>query len=175
MREYLKESQKQVEEHLRIIQKEINAVFRELNRHLILFATAILSFSLIIFQNEMVINNLNIFDKWILSIIWIVLGLSILLGIAQFYIDYKFFKEMNQAYTSMAKDIIHERVTEEIKSSKYDKDIADENIIEAMIIQEIIKKHKDIPIESSTKCINYQVKCVIISLILLLIFMIKFL
>lgn len=172
---YLEKQQKEAEKYSFEIQKEANEAVKELNKHLILFATAILSFSLFIFQNEKIIKNIIIIDKYILIIIWILLGLSIPFGIAQFYTDYNFFKKWNKTYKSIIQDITSERINEKIRNT-IDETMKDETISQEYIIQKIMKKYESVvKEESSTICIKSQVTCVSISLCLLLYIMIKLL
>ncbi len=172
---YLEKQQKEAEKYSFVIQKEANEAVKELNKHLILFATAILSFSLFIFQNEKIIKNIIIIDKYILVIIWILLGLSIPFGIAQFYTDYNFFKKWNKTYKSIIQDITSERITEKIRNT-IDETMKDETISQDYVIQKIMKKYESVvKEESSTIWIKSQVTCVSISLCLLLYIMIKFL
>ena len=165
---YLVKQQNEAEKYSFEIQKEANEAVKELNKHLILFSTAILSFSLYIFQNEKIVKNIIITDKYILIFIWILLGLSIPFRIAQFYTDYNFFKKWNKTYKSIILDIASERITEKIRNT-IDEDMKDETISQDYVIQIIMKKYKSvIKEESSIFCIKFQVTCVSISLCFLL-------
>ena len=172
---YLEKQQNEAEKYSFEIQKEANEAVKELNKHLILFATAILSFSLFIFQNEKIVKNIIITDKYILIIIWILLGLSIPFGIAQFYTDYNFFKKWNKTYKSIILDIASERITEKIRDTINEK-MKGKTISQEYVIQVIMKKYESVvKEESSTICIKSQVTCVSISLCFLLYIMIKLL
>ncbi|MCK4377089.1 MAG: hypothetical protein KAV97_02590, partial [Actinomycetia bacterium] len=93
MGEYLEKAKKIHKEALQSSQQEGNETFRGLNIQLIFIAAAILSFSLLIFLNEEITNQLNNIEKYILILTWIFLGFSVLFGIIQFFVTYNFFKK----------------------------------------------------------------------------------
>ena len=69
MSNYLNEQQRKFEDYSEKYRKETNIIFRELNRQLILFATAVLSISLFIFGDNFSLKKfltlINIY--WLLS------------------------------------------------------------------------------------------------------------
>jgi len=95
--------------------RESNNSIRELNKQLIIFATAVISISLLIFQNLNTIFDPTICDKYILSIIWALLGFSVFFGIKQFITDYYFFTEWTKFYSTLWEKVITEQVSERIK------------------------------------------------------------
>jgi len=93
MGEYLEKVKKIHKGDLQYSQQEGNETFRELNIQLIFIAAAILSFSLLIFLNGDIVNQLNNCEKYILILTWIFLGFLALFGIMQFFVTYNFFKK----------------------------------------------------------------------------------
>ena len=93
MGNYLEKLEKIHREDLISSQQNGNDTFRELNIQLIFIAAVIISFSLLIFLNGNITNQLNGCEKYLLISIWILLGLSVLFGIMQFFVDYIFFKK----------------------------------------------------------------------------------
>lgn len=170
--EYLKKQQSVVEEELEASVREANESIRKLNGHLIIFATAIISFSLLTFQNVNIFLNFTICDKYILSIIWGLLGLSVFFGIIQFIVDYNFFLEWKKYYLTLWEKVIIEKVSENIKE-KLGNNI-DANALGELTMREIIKQSisKDNKFESSIVWIYLQIICILISLGLLLYIMI---
>jgi len=72
--------------------KDLNNVFYELPRNLILVATIIIVFSSPLVSNVTNISEMNCFSKIFLLAIWILLFFSILFGLIQYYIDYKYYQ-----------------------------------------------------------------------------------
>jgi hypothetical protein len=71
MSEYLEKVKMIHKEALQSSQQEGNETFRELNIQLIFIAAAIISFSLLIFLNENITNQLNNCEKYLLISIWV--------------------------------------------------------------------------------------------------------
>ena len=96
MDKYLEKVKKIHIEALKVSQQEGNETFRGLNIQLMFIAAAILSFSLLIFLEKDITGQVDLmnFGKIILILIltWLLLGLSILFGIIQFFVTYNFFK-----------------------------------------------------------------------------------
>ena len=174
------------EEALKYSQVEGNETFRELNKTLIIFATAILSFSLFIFLNTDIVKTINFYEKIILVSIWLLLGLSILAGIKQFFEDYNFFKSHVNFNSAVVSKCINEdevkryklelKIFEEDEEEmeKIDKTIID-HLVYAKIREEIAKKYPNILPESPEIFIKVQVALIIVPLFFLIFFMIKFL
>lgn len=78
MGNYLEKLEKIHREDLMSSQQNGNETFRELNIQLIFIAAVIISFSLLIFLNGNITNQLNVCEKYLLISIWILLGLSVL-------------------------------------------------------------------------------------------------
>ncbi|MEO0076005.1 MAG: hypothetical protein ABIK31_07920 [candidate division WOR-3 bacterium] len=161
--QYLREQQRKFEDYAEGYRKETNEVFRELVRQLILVATVFLSFSAFIFYSKDLISKFSISDKHLLIISWIFIGVSIIFGIVQFFIDYYYFKQWTRAKLKIV-DAICKSATN------------NENIPE--IINNLPKiaedAQKDIPTESSSEVFVWlQTISLIIGVILLVITMIK--
>jgi len=155
MSDYLIKQQRKFEDYSENYRMEANKVFRELNQQLILFATAILSISLFVFRNDSFLKKITNFDKHLLSMIWIFLGVSILSGIIQFFIDYFFFKKWANAKFSIAEGIAIGEINESNLHSK------------------ALEKQRNIPFESSTIAIWVESISLAIALILIILLMIK--
>ena len=156
MSNYLNEQQRKFEDYSEKYRKETNIIFRELNRQLILFATAVLSISLFIFGDNFFFEKISNLDKHLLAIIWILLGVSILSGIIQFFIDYFFFKKWTKAKFSIVEDI------------------ATGNINKSNILSKVLEKQKGIPSESSTIAIWVESISLVVALVLIISLMIEF-
>ena len=72
--------------------KDSNNVFYELSRNLILVAAIIIAFSSPVISNKTILSEMDYFIKILLFISWISLFLSIVAGLIQYYIDYKYFQ-----------------------------------------------------------------------------------
>lgn len=72
--------------------QDSNKVFYELARNLILGATIIIAFSSPIISNQTVLSGVDYIFKTVLFTSWIILFLSIVFGLIQYFIDYKTFQ-----------------------------------------------------------------------------------
>jgi len=156
MSNYLNEQQRKFEDYSEDYRKEANEVFRELNRQLILFATAVLSISLFVFRDVSFFEKISNLDRHLLAMIWILLGVSILAGIIQFFIDYFFFKKWTKAKFSIVEGI------------------ATGEIDEGNIRSKVLEKQQNISPESSTIAIWVESIFLVVALILIILLMIKF-
>ena len=187
MGEYLEKVKKVRKEALYFSQKMGNETFRELNIQLIFIAAAIISFSLLIFLNKDITNQLNDCEKYLLISIWIFLGLSVLFGIIQLFVDYNFFKKHFNIEDFLVNIIGNDNDIEQIKKELkiYTKEQEEkmnetyEGIVDKLIYEKIkeeaIKKYPNVLPESSEICIKIQVVLLIFSLGLLIYFMIRIL
>lgn len=187
MGEYLEKKEKIHLEALQSSQQGANDTFRELNVQLIFIAAAIISFSLLIFLNGDITNQLNICEKYLLISIWILLGLSVLFGIMQFFVDYIFFKEHFKFEDFLVKAILNDNKVEQIKKELniYPKEVEermnekDEGIVDKIIYgkiaEEVVKKYPKVLSMSSEICTYIQVSFLISSLGLLIYFMMRIL
>jgi len=149
----LREQQRKFEDYSENYRKEANEVFRELNRQLILFATAVLSISLFIFRNDSFYKQIFILDKHLLVITWILLGISILAGIIQFFIDYFFFKKWAKAKFSIVEGIVRGEINKN------------------NIFSKVVEKQQNIPSESSNIAIWIESISLVLALILIILMM----
>jgi len=154
MNNYLIEQQRKFENYSENYRMEANKIFRELNRQLILFATAVLSISLFVFRGDSFLKKTSL-DRHLLSTIWILLGVSILSGIIQFFIDYFFFKKWAKAKFSVAEGVATGEINETNLHSK------------------ALEKQRNTPFESSTIAIWVESIFLAIALILIILLMIK--
>jgi len=187
MGEYLEKKEKIHLEALQSSQQEANDTFRELNVQLILIAAVIISFSLLIFLNGDITNQLNSCEKYLLISIWILLGLSVLFGIIQFFVDYIFFKEHFKLEEFLVKAIRSDNKVEQIKKELdiYPKEVeekmneTDEGIVDKIvydkITEEVVKNFPKVLSISSEICTIIQVSFLISSLGLLIYFMMRIL
>ena len=185
MGEYLNKVKKIHKEDLQSSQQEGNETFRELNIQLIFIAAAILSFSLLIFLNGDIINQLNNCEKYILILIWIFLGFSVLFGVIQFFVTYNFFKK-HFGLEGFVIDIFEndnkiEQIKKELNiyTEEQEKEMNEtyEGIVDKLVYEKIkeeaIKKYPNVLPESSEIHIKIQVILLISSLGLLIYFMAK--
>jgi len=187
MGEYLEKMKKIHGEALQSSQQGANDTFRELNVQLIFIAAAIISFSLLIFLNEDITNQLNSCEKYLLISIWILLGLSVLFGIIQFFVDYNFFKKHFKLEEFLVKTIRSDSKIEQIKKELniYTKEEEEEmnetyeglvdKLVYGKIAEEVAKKYPKVLSISSEIYTNIQVFLLISSLGLLIYFMIRIL
>jgi len=157
MSDYLKEQQRKFEDYAERYRQETNEVFRELGRQLILVATVFLSISAFVFNAPDLILKFSCGSRIILILSWILLGLSIIFGIIQFFVDYNYFRKWTQAKFEVVEKIISGTATENNLNK---------------VAEEV---QKDIPNESSTIFVWLQVFSLVISIILLIITMISLL
>jgi len=188
MGEYLEKMKKIHEEALQSSQQGANDTFRELNVQLIFIAAAIISFSLLIFLNGDITNQLNGCEKYLLISIWILLGLSVLFGIIQFFVDYNFFKKHFKLEEFLVKKIRSDNEIEQIKKelntyleeqvkkelNTYTEEQVDK-MVYGKIAEECVKKYPKVLSISSEICTSIQVFLLISSLGLLIYFMIRIL
>ncbi len=187
MGEYLEKVKKFHIVAIQSSQQEGNKTFGELNIQLIFIAAAIISFSLLIFLNEDIANQLNDCEKYLLMSIWILLGLSVLFGIIQFYVTYNFFKkhfeleiflvdmfQNNNKIEQIKKELNIHTEEKEKKINEIHKDMVDK-LVYSKIIEEAIKKYPNVLPESSEVYIKIQVVLLIFSLVLLIYFMVRIL
>ena len=184
---YLEKVKKVHKEALYFSQKMGNETFRELNIQLIFIAAAILSFSLLIFLNEEITNQLNNCEKYILILTWFLLGLSVLFGIIQFFVTYNFFKKHFNIECFLVDIIGNDNDIEQIKKELniYTKEQEEkmnetyEGIVDKLVYEKIkeeaLKKYPNVLPESSEICIKMQVVLLISSLGLLIYFMVRIL
>ena len=187
MGKYLEKMKKIHKENLRSSQQEGNETFRGLNIQLIFIAAAILSFSLLIFLNEEITNQLNNIEKYILILTWFLLGLSVLFGIIQFFVTYNFFKKHFWFGNFLVNIFQNDNKIEQIKKelniyTEEDEEEINEiyegmvdKLVYSKIIEEAIKKYPNILPESSEIYIKIQVILLISSLGLLIYFMVRIL
>jgi len=187
MGEYLEKAKKIHKEQLLSSQQGANETFKELNIQLIFIAAAILTFSLLIFLNEEITNQLNNCEKYILILTWFLLGLSVLFGIIQFFVTYIFFKkhfelgvflldifQNDNKIKKIKKELnIYTEEDEEEMNEIYE-GIVDKLVYEK-IKEEATKKYPNVLHESSEIYIKIQVASLISSLGLLIYFMVKIL
>jgi len=185
--EYLEKVKKIHKEALQSSQQEGNETFRGLNIQLIFIAAAILSFSLLIFLNEDITNQLNNFEKYLLILTWVLLGLSVLSGIIQFFITYNFFKEHFWIEDFLVNVFQNDNKIEQIKkelniyTEEQEKEMNEiyEGIVDKLVYEKIkeeaIKKYPNVLPESSEIYIKIQVILLIFSLGLLIYFMVRIL
>ena len=187
MGEYLEKVKKIHKEALQYSQQEGNETFRGLNIQLIFIAAAILSFSLLIFLNEEITNQLNNFEKYILILTWLLLGLSVVFGIIQFFVTYNFFKKHFGIEVFLVNNFQDDNKIEQIKqelniyTEEQEKEMNEiyEGIVDKLVYEKIkeeaIKKYPNVLAESSEIYIKIQVILLISSLGLLIYFMIRIL
>jgi len=187
MVEYLEKMKKIHKENLQSSQQEGNETFRELNIQLIFIAAAIISFSLLIFLNEDITNQLNDCEKYLLISIWILLGLSVLFGIIQFSVTYNFFKKHFELEGFLVNIFQNDNRIEQIKkelnihTEEQEKEMNEiyegivDKLVYAKITEEAIKKYPNVLPESSEINIEIQVILLISSLALLIYFMVRIL
>ena len=187
MDKYLEKVEKIHIEALKTSQQEGNETFRGLNIQLIFFAAVILSFSLLIFLNKDITSQLIIFNKYLLILTWILLGLSVFFGILQFYVTYNFFKDHSKIQTFLVGKLGNELEIEKIKKSLniYSKEQEKEmeNTYSGIVNKLVYAKAKDMAIEkysnilpeSPTKYIKVQTFLIILSVALLIYFMARIL
>ncbi len=187
MGEYLEKAKKIHKEALQYSQQEGNETFRGLNIQLIFIAAAILSFSLLIFLNEEITNQLYNIEKYILILTWIFLGFSVLFGIIQFFVTYNFFKKHFWLEDFLVNIFQNDNKIEQIKkelniyTEEQEKEINEiyegmvDKLVYSKIIEEAIKKYPNVLPESSEIYIKIQVILLISSLGLLIYFMVRIL
>jgi len=176
MGEYLEERKKIHKEALYFSQTMGNETFRELNTQLIFIAAAILSFSLLIFLNEEITNQLNNCEKYILMLTWFLLGLSVISGIIHFFIEYYFFRKHFNKGRFVLDKLYNDNYIKKIKKekgkeiNKINKD--EDHIVYNKIKEEALKKYPNVLPDSTKIFIIAQVFLLIASLALLIYFMI---
>ena len=187
MGEYLEKAKKMHIEAIQSSQQEGNETFRELNIQLIFIAAAIISFSLLIFLNEGITNQLNDCEKHLLILIWILLGLSVIFGIIQFCVTYNFFKKHFELEVFLVDMFQNNNKIEQIKkelnifTEKKEKELNEiyEGIVDILVYdkikEEAIKKYPNVLSESSEINIKIQIILLVSSLVLLIYFMIRIL
>ena len=183
MGKYFKETRETIIKLINSDVREGNETFRGLNIQLIFFAATVLSFSLLIFLDKEITTHLDNKEKYLLIITWIILGLSVIFGIIQFFSTYNFFKKcFGYHYFILGKmgdegEINKIKKNLNIQEGQQDNNIDDEleNVLDKLIYSEIskesLKKYPDINEISSEIWIKIQVFLIIISLILLIYFM----
>ena len=183
MDKYLEKVEKIHIESLKTNQQEGNETFRGLNIQLIFFAAVILSFSLLIFLNKDITGQLTIFNKCLLILTWILLGLSVFFGILQFYVTYNFFKDHSkiQAFlvNKLGNDVEIKKIKESLNIYSEDKEKEMENIYSGIVNKLVYEKAKGMAIEkypnilpeSSTIYTKVQTFLIILSMTLLIYFM----
>jgi len=191
MGKYLEKVKKIHIEALKVSQQEANETFRGLNIQLIFIAAAVLSFSLLIFLNKDITGQVNLMNfgkmNLILILTWILLGLSILFGIIQFFITYNFFKEHSGLQAFLVNKFQDDNEVEQIKKelniyteeqeeemNKIYEGIVDKLVYEK-IKEEAIKKYPKVLPESSELWIKIQAFLLISSFALLIYFMVALL
>lgn len=155
---FLTKQQRKFEEATKSDIKESNEVFRELSRQLILVSTVFITLSSPVLLRGEILRSISIGNKWFLLGTWISLSVSILAGMFQFIIDYKFFSRWAYAKYTIVKSI----ATEEVK-----------NIDELQA--KATKQQKDITLESKTWPLWVQVSTVCVGIASFLFFMIRIL
>jgi hypothetical protein len=188
MENHLEKVKKLHEENLKTSQQEGNETFRGLNIQLIFFAAAILSFSLLIFLNKDITSQLNINDKKLLILTWVLLGLSVLFGILQFWETYNFFKKHSDLQSFLVYKLSNDSEIKNIKDSLnifseeqesemnkiYKGDIVGKLVYEKAKEMALEKFPKILP-ESSEIYIKIQTFLIVSSMGLLIFFMAKIL
>jgi hypothetical protein len=187
MGNYLEKVKKIHEETLKTSQQEGNETFRGLNIQLIFFAAAILSFSLLIFLNKDIINNINIVDKIILILTWIGLGLSVLFGLTQFFVTYNFFKEHSKLQTYLIDKLENDNEITKTKRAlgiySKEQEIEINKVYEGIVDKMVYEKAKELVLtkfpnilpESSEIFIKIQSFLIGFSITALIFFMVRFL
>ena len=187
MGKYLEKLEKLHRAELNSSQENGNETFRELNVQLIFIAAVIISFSLLIFLNSNITNQLNDCEKYLLISIWILLGLSVLFGIIQFFVDYSFFKKHFKLEEFLVNTIGNDNKIRQIKKEldirteeeeKEMNEIIEDQVdkkVFGKITEEAAEKHPNVLSMSSEICTNIQVFLLIPSLVLLIYFMAKLL
>jgi len=183
MGNYLEKLEKIHREDLISSQQNGNDTFRELNIQLIFIAAVIISFSLLIFLNGNITNQLNGCEKYLLISIWILLGLSVLFGIMQFFVDYIFFKKHFKLEKFLLETMGNDNKIEQIKKelniytkeeekemNEIIKDQVDKMVF-GKITEEVAEKYPKVFSISSEVCTSIQVILLISSLGLLIYFM----
>ena len=183
MGKYLEKLEKIHREALMSSQQNGNETFRELNVQLIFIAAVIISFSLLIFLNGNITNQLNGCEKYLLISIWILLGLSILFGIIQFFVDYIFFKKHFKLEEFLLETMENDNKIRQIKkelnirTEKEEKEMNEiiedqvDKVVFGEITKEAAKKYPKVLSMSSEICTSIQVILLIFSLGLLIYFM----
>lgn len=189
MGNYIEKVKRIHKEALKSSQKEGNETFRGLNIQLIFFAAAILSFSLFIFLNKSITDQLNIYDKWLLITMWCSLGLSVIFGIKQFFVNYDFFEEHTMLQISIVDKLESYHEIEKIKhnSGIHSKDQEEEinkmletnDMVDRIVYEKtkeiVLKEHPNILTKSPEIYIQIQAFLMILSMVLLIFFMAKIL
>jgi len=187
MDKYLEKVRKIHIEALKSSQQEGNETFRGLNIQLIFIAAAILSFSLLIFLDKDITGQLIIFNKYLLILTWVLLGLSVFFGILQFYVTYNFFKDHSKIQAFLVDKLGNDLEIKKIKESLniYTEEQEEkmnkiyESIVDKVVYEKIkegaIKKYPKVLPESSELCVIIQATLLISSLGLLIYFMITLL
>ena len=167
--------------------REANETYRDLNIQLIFFSATVLSFSLLIFLNKDITNQLDNTEKYLLILTWIFLGLSVIFGIIQFFSTYNFFKKGFNYHNFILSKMGNEHEINKIKEKlNIQEDVQDkdsdeelENTVDKLVCSEIfkesLKKYPDINVISSEIWTKIQVFLIIISLLSLIYFMAKIL
>ena len=183
MGKYLEKLEKLHRAELNSSQENGNETFRELNVQLIFIAAVIISFSLLIFLNGNITNQLNVCEKYLLISIWILLGLSVLFGIIQFFVDYIFFKKHFKLEKFLLEAMENENKIRQIKKEhdirteeeeKEMNEIIEDQVdkqVFGKITEEAAEKHPNVLSMSSEIWIKIQVFLLISSLGLLIYFM----
>jgi hypothetical protein len=155
--DYLKEQQRKFEDYVESYRKETNSVFRELAKQLILVATVFLSISALVLANKDLFNKINLYEKHIISFIWILLASSLIFGIIQLVVDYFFLKKWTRAKFEVVKGIVFKEINE------------------TNIGEKSIEKQNNISSESSTIFIWLQIITLSLAVILFIGMIIKLL
>jgi len=190
MGKYLEKVKKIHIEALKVSQQEGNETFRGLNIQLIFISAAILSFSLLIFLNKDITGQVNLMNfgkmNLILILMWVLLGLSILSGIIQFFATYNFFKEHSGLQAFLVKKFQDDNEVEQIKKelniyTEEEKKLNEvyEDLVDKLVYEKIkekaIKKYPKVLPESSERWIKIQAFLLIFSIALLIYFMVMLL
>jgi len=106
--EYFKERYKRLYNSSELNRKDSNNAFYSLSRNLILVATIIIAFSSPLISNRTTLSEMDYIIKLLLLHGWIFLFLSIVSGLVQYYIDYKYFKSGFNAMVYFMDKIVNE-------------------------------------------------------------------
>lgn len=122
---------------------------------MIIIATTIFSFSLLVLNNKEFAINLESIRLEILFWVWVALGFSIISGAIQFLIEYNFFKRWFNTYNNVLNKL---------------NDFKEKHSNEEMLYEMVKEEQKNMNIESSHFFIYLQIFLISLSLILLIIF-----
>lgn len=153
-KEYRKKLRDSVEKGKDSAIEEANNSFRVLNHFLIIIATTIFSFSLLVLNNREFAINLESIRLRMVFWVWVVLGFSIISGVMQFFIEYNFFKK----WVNTCNNVLNRL-----------NDFKENHSNEEMLYNMVIKEQKDMKTESNHFCIYLQVFLISLSFFLLII------